>query len=171
MAAMAMVSKQLNKPCIIVVNDKKSNVGKVCNDLKGLLGSFDIDVHWMGAAASWDALSQSQLLQRSFATGGVVPVLQCYYTELTRLNTYVREQGIVGKDLFAFTFGVQACSFATCSMFCLNARQVAHVRHVCNSRQPGANVLVLSQGAQHAFLEYNSPSTLQSVCQALRSYL
>lgn len=101
MAAMAMVSKQLNKPCIIVVNDKKSNVGKVCNDLKGLLGSFDIDVHWMGAAASWDALSQSQLLQRSFATGGVVPVLQCYYTELTRLNTYVREQGIVGKDMFA----------------------------------------------------------------------
>ena len=97
---MALISKHLNKPCIIIVNDKKSNVGKVCNDLRGLLGSFDIDVHWMGAAASWDAMKQSQPLRRNFVRGGVVPVLQCYNTELTRLNSYVHEEGVSGECMY-----------------------------------------------------------------------
>lgn len=123
----------------------------------------------MGAAASWDALSQSQLLQRRFATGGVVPVLQCYYTELTRLNKYVREQGIVGKDLFAFAFGVQACRtllHAACSASIPGRWRICGMYAIAGNLEPmswfclkGRNMLSLS------------PSTLQSVCQALHSYL
>lgn len=97
MAAMALVSRQLRKPCVIIVNDKKANVGKVCHDLKGMLGSFDIEVPWMGQASSWDAMKQSERLRQCFVTGGVVPVLHCFHCELQRLNTYVQEQGVSGE--------------------------------------------------------------------------